>query len=141
MYKVEGGIYSMVSKRNYGIDLLRIISMFMIVILHVLGQGGILKGTEVLSLEYNLAWALEIFCYCSVNCYALITGYVMIDSKFKYNKMVKLWVEVVFWSVSLTLLMKLMFPDLVGKKDILFSFFRLYLINIGILVHIFVYSF
>lgn len=27
-------------KRNYGIDLLRMISMFMVVVLHVLGQGG-----------------------------------------------------------------------------------------------------
>lgn len=27
-------------KRNYGIDMLRILSMYMVVVLHVLGQGG-----------------------------------------------------------------------------------------------------
>ena len=30
--------------RNYGIDLLRIVAMFMVLLLHVLGQGGILKN-------------------------------------------------------------------------------------------------
>lgn len=29
--------------RNYGIDLLRIVSMFMVVNLHVLGRGGTIK--------------------------------------------------------------------------------------------------
>lgn len=29
-----------VKRRNYGIDLLRLISMFMVCILHTLGKGG-----------------------------------------------------------------------------------------------------
>ena len=33
---------SSMEERNYGIDLLRIVSMMMVVLLHVLGQGGIL---------------------------------------------------------------------------------------------------
>lgn len=40
--------------RNYGIDLLRLISMLMIVVLHVLGQGGILKSTSALTLSSEL---------------------------------------------------------------------------------------
>lgn len=110
-------------ERNFGIDLLRIVSMYMIVILHVLGQGGILNNLEVLSLKYNLAWLLEITCYCAVNCYALITGYVMINSKFKYKKIITLWTEVVFWAVLLTIIMNIKYPILVGKKDLLYSFF------------------
>lgn len=110
-------------KRNYGIDLLRIISMYMIAILHVLGQGGVLFNLETLSLGYNLSWLLEIICYCSVNCYAIITGYVMVNSKFKYKKIINLWLSVCFWSVILTLVMKGLHPDLVGKKDILKSIF------------------
>jgi peptidoglycan/LPS O-acetylase OafA/YrhL len=31
---------------NYGIDLLRLIAMFMIVILHVLGKGGVLNNVS-----------------------------------------------------------------------------------------------
>lgn len=33
------------TKRNYGIDLLRFLSMFFVLILHSLGDGGLLKGT------------------------------------------------------------------------------------------------
>lgn len=110
-------------KRNYGIDFLRIISMYMIVILHVLGQGGVLWNLEELSLKYNLAWLLEIFCYCSIDCYALITGYVMINSKFRYKKIINLWLGVFFWSVLLTLIMKGMYPEIIGKRDIFKSMF------------------
>lgn len=110
-------------QRNLGIDLMRIISMYMIVILHVLGQGGVLWNLKNLTLQYNLAWLLEILCYCSVNCYALITGYVMVHSKFRYKKIIKLWLGVLFWSIILTLTMKVINPSLIGKKDILKSMF------------------
>ena len=71
-------------ERNYGIDLLRIVSMLMVVVLHVLGQGGVLKTSTPLSIGYSVAWILEIAAYCAVNCYALISGYVGVNSKFKY---------------------------------------------------------
>ena len=29
-------------KRNYGLDLLRMVAMFMVLLLHTMGQGGIL---------------------------------------------------------------------------------------------------
>ena len=47
-------------ERNIGIDLLRIVSMFMVVILHVLGHGGILNATIPFSFNHNLLWILEI---------------------------------------------------------------------------------
>ena len=40
-------------ERNYGIDFLRIISMFMIVILHILGNGGILASVQIGSSNYH----------------------------------------------------------------------------------------
>ena len=61
-------------KRNYGIDALRLISMFMVVVLHVLGQGGVLKAAK--NGQYIISWLLEIIAYCAVNCYAIISGYV-----------------------------------------------------------------
>ena len=34
------------SNRNYGIDALRLVSMYLVVILHVLGQGGVLANSH-----------------------------------------------------------------------------------------------
>lgn len=61
--------------RNYGIDLLRIVSMFMICILHVIGVWGG-EASATLSLNYNIAWLIECACDCAVNAFALISGYV-----------------------------------------------------------------
>lgn len=100
-------------KRNYGIDLLRILSMFMIVILHILGNGGILSSCKVFTIKYELAWLLEIICYCAVNCYALISGYVLYDKKVKYSSMIRLWLQVFFYSVVICLIF-----ILVGNKTL-----------------------
>lgn len=108
---------------NYGIELLRIVSMLMVVILHILGQGGVLENCPVGSAQYHLAWFLEITCYCAVNCYALISGYVMIDSEFKYRKIIPLWLQAAFYSVSITILFAIFAPQEIGLMNIVGSIF------------------
>ncbi len=108
--------------RNHGIDLLRIVSMLMVVILHILGCGGILKATAPLSTNYNIAWFLEISAYCAVNCYALISGYVGIKSKHRYSNLITLWLQVAFYSIIISLIFYFVRPDLVSIKDILKAF-------------------
>ena len=98
-------------ERNYGIDFLRIISMFMIVILHILGNGGILASVQIGSSNYHLAWILEIASYCAVNCYALISGYVGIYSVHKYSNIFYLWLQVIFYTLSITLLFNILSPS------------------------------
>ena len=75
----------MIKERNYGIDLLRIVSMIMVVTLHIMNAGGVLGATERMSAKYELASLLQIMTYCAVNCYALISGYVGVNSKFKIS--------------------------------------------------------
>ena len=89
------------SKRNYGIDLLRIVTMYLICILHILGQGGVLEGAEAQSANYFIAWFLEIIAYCAVDCYALISGYVGIGGKYKYSNIIYLWLQVEFYSLGI----------------------------------------
>ena len=42
---------SLRAERNYGIDLLRIISMYMIVVLHLIGIGNIFEYASLCSVE------------------------------------------------------------------------------------------
>ncbi|NBJ91253.1 acyltransferase family protein [Parablautia muri] len=104
-------------EHNYGIDALRILSMFMVVVAHILGPGGVLAAAEPRSIQYEAAWFLEIAAYCSVNCYALISGYVGIYAKYKYQNIVMLWLRVVFYTLSITLLFSILIPDAVLLKD------------------------
>lgn len=100
-----------ISTRNYGIDFLRMLSMFMVVILHTLGQGGILVQLTPGTTSYQVAWFLEIAAYCAVNCYALISGYVGCYSKFKLSRLALLWIQIVFYTLGLTLFFTLKHPE------------------------------
>lgn len=109
--------------RKYGIDLLRIISMMMIVTLHTLRQGGILFNTEPFSEKYYAAWILYIFCIGAVNCYALISGYVGVDSKPRYYKIAVLWLQVLFYCVLFLIVYYIQYSEKFVTELILNQFF------------------
>lgn len=94
----------MKQERNYGIDLLRIVSMFMIVILHTLGHGRVIKSAVPMSAQYNAGWLLECAAFCAVNCFALVSGYVGLRSRFKLSGIAALWLQVVFYHAICTVL-------------------------------------
>lgn len=108
---------------HYGIDLLRIIAMFMIVVTHVLAQGGIRKEVAgTFDLHYFVTWLLQIAVYWAVNAYALISGYVGWRSRFRYSKMLELWLQTFFYSLSFALMFQLLGKEVTGK-DWLIAFF------------------
>ncbi len=109
------------STHNYGIDLFRIVSMMMVVTLHVLGHGGILSAA--VSVNYWVLWLLEIMVFCAVNCYALISGYVGVCAKYKLSNLVVLWLRVLFYTVSITLICKCLFPESVDTRTLVSAFF------------------
>ena len=65
-------------EKNYGIDALRVLAMFMVTILHILTQGGILNASGRFTSQYEAGWLLQTMAFCAVNVYALISGYVWV---------------------------------------------------------------
>lgn len=108
------------SGRNVGIDLLRIVSMFLVLVLHMLGKGGVLNAVTPLSPQYHIVWFLEIAAYCAVNCYGLISGYTGYGSKFRYSSMIPLYATVLFYALGIRTAFAILRPELIGKAD----FFR-----------------
>lgn len=98
--------------RNYGIDLLRMISMFMIVVLHILGQGGVMVKIPGMESSFYASWFLETCAYCAVDCYGLISGYVGINGKHRPARLIELWFQVFFYSAVITFLYLFLFPGL-----------------------------
>lgn len=110
------------SQRNYGIDLLRIISMVMVIILHCFGRGGLLSNPLLTGTRYHFVWFLEILCYAAVDIFAIISGYVCYkesEYKIKVSNYIKLWLQVVFWGILLTLSFQLFSNYEVGILDYL----------------------
>lgn len=108
--------------RNYGIDLLRILSMMMVVTLHVLGKGNLLfnDSLKVGTSTYDILWIAEIGSYCAVNCYALISGYVGVSARFKYSNIIILWLQVAFYSIGIYLLFVLLDYTSFSYHDLIF---------------------
>ena len=110
-------------ERNTGLDALKLFSMFLIVLLHVLGQGGVLAACPAGSWRGETAWLLEIAGYCSVDCFALATGYVMAGRAVQYRRILGLWLQAAFWGVVLTAAFALAQPGSVGLADWLCALF------------------
>lgn len=90
----------MVQKRNYGVEMLRIVSMMMIILLHYFNFGGGLHNCAEGTASWYLVWLCEAICFCSVNCYVLISGYFQSASTSKrgISKIVKLEKSIWFYS-------------------------------------------
>lgn len=105
--------------RNYGIDLLRIVSILGVVFLHVLGHGGILASAST-PMRFSLAWFFEILAYPAVNCFVLISGFVGFRENKYYPKLkniLSLFFTVVFYGALICLIFKAIYPESITKKD------------------------
>ena len=90
---------------NYGVDLLKIISMMFIIVLHILSHGGVLNSSMKLP-QHTTVWLIEMLCVCGVNCFALTSGFVGYrkqDQKIKFSNLITLWIQVIFYSFGITL--------------------------------------
>lgn len=91
--------------RNYGIDILRLLAMFQVVVLHTLSRG-VLPGASALTAHYEAGFFIEALVYTCVNCFAIISGYIGVTKDFKYRRIINLWLQVVFYGLIIVLLFK-----------------------------------
>jgi len=94
-------------ERNYGIDLLRIIAMFMVCMIHVnlftFALDASLVGTGKEYFYHVGVWT-ESVGFIGVNLYALITGYVCLNSTWRLSRYIELWAQVAYYSIGLLIL-------------------------------------
>lgn len=92
--------------RHYGLDLLRILSMGLIVLLHECMYGGLLDlPAGNLDLPGTLMWFVYALTYVAVNCYVLISGYFQCTQTFKPSRLLKTAMTVWFYSCTIGILM------------------------------------
>lgn len=102
--------------RILGLDLLRILATYMIVILHLLAFTGLLSASAPLTVRSNLLWFLESACYGAVNCYALISGYIALEARWKPARLMEFWLQVTFYTVGAALILELLYPGSVDAR-------------------------
>lgn len=90
-------------ERMANLELLRIVSMLLIVVLHFLGKGGWLTELTEASMPRMgyVAWGLEALAIGSLNVYMLLSGYFLIESSFKVKRLLQLFLQVLFYSITI----------------------------------------
>ncbi len=90
--------------RDSNMELLRIVSMFLIVLHHSTVHGYRMEECFMSDL-FSFAGGV------GVNCFVFISGYYMVRSRISINKMLKLWLTVLTYSLGLYLLLQSCLPS------------------------------
>ncbi len=91
-----------VKKRNANMELLRLISMLMVVFLHGLWKGENLETATTVG-NTAVAWIFESLSIVAVNVFILISGYFMSRAKFKSERLISLSFQTLFYSLGVFL--------------------------------------
>lgn len=87
-------------KRNINIEILRTLSMFMIVVLHFLNYGKVLESVKGgFSFVNFYAFLIEALCIVAVNVYILISSYFLYEKKFQMKRIIRVLCEVWIYSI------------------------------------------
>lgn len=113
----------MKEKRIIGIDLLRIISMYMIMTLHTMSNGGGLMYHRVNTLHTQTIILLTFLNNVAVDLFALISGYVGLKSHHRTSRIIELWLQVIFYSWLILFVFLVFSPSYINRYQIFASIF------------------
>ena len=109
-------------QRNYGIDLLRLLAMYLVVVVHVSGQFAYNFAPKG-SLNFNIAWGVFLSSLIAVNVFVMITGYVSANSHHSWKSLIKLWSLILFYSIGIGLVVYYLLPNYLSTKEFIRCFF------------------
>lgn len=110
-------------EHDYRIDILRIVAMLQITGLHILGHGGVIDSLQIFSLNYEIAWFLKCLFFCGVNCYAMISGYVLLNHTIRISNIIILWVEVLSYSILMSFGITILTGNSISLKQLIDTLF------------------
>lgn len=94
------------AERNYGIDIIKVLGMYMVLCLHTLGYFGVISGSENNPRLYFVFCMMKGISFVYINLFALATGFLCADKAIRISGTIKLWVQAEFWSwVSLAIML------------------------------------
>ena len=101
-------------RRDTGIDLYKVLAMFLVVLYHVCVHGA-KTAMEDVSVTTSAWWTLDTvrsLASCCINCFALVTGYLMYGKETKWQNLARIWVQVAFSAFACALAIKVLSPVL-----------------------------
>ena len=115
-------------KRLPNFEVLRTLAMLMVVIvhfhLHGLGYitGPVINTSSIGLFNFLTYQFVVIICTVCVNIFVLLSCYFLIGKPFNYARLIKLWVQVVFYAVAIALIAHVIHPEHHGWREVLNGF-------------------
>ena len=109
--------------RIISLDILRIISMLMIITLHFFSYTNISNNIKLFSTEYFIRNFIMSISSIAVNTYILTSGYFGEQSKFKLSKLINLFLEVCFYSIFIYIILLVTNQIQLNYRELFFNFF------------------
>lgn len=107
------------SERNYGIDLLRIVLSFCVITIHILYYGGFRTHADPTDFSFFILWFLGIVIDCTVNCFALLSGFVLYGKEVKYTNLFRLFLIVLYHGIFINIAFQAVMPGSVTFKNVI----------------------
>lgn len=96
----------MTEKRKSNFEWLRVLAMGMIISLHYMFKGSVvLPMTQDTSLANLIMWLITYACLPAVNVYVLISGYFLVETEFRFRRLIDLCIQVLEYSIIVTVVM------------------------------------
>ena len=83
-------------ERTYGIDVVRLVSMFMVVLVHLFGVGGVVSTTANPALKAVFC-LLQGISLCCINLFAMASGFIHYGRRPHLSGLMQLWLQSFFW--------------------------------------------
>lgn len=130
---------SIKQSRNASLDLLRILSMAMVIMRHVFIHGGLKENLEPFSFNFFIGNTICALCSVCVNCFVLISGYFLCQARFQLRRIVTIWGLAFFYSVSIYLFLVLASGDAISgtklaRSCLVFSFKQYWFVTVYLLL-------
>lgn len=125
-------------ERSSNFELLRILSIIMVIMSHFCLFSGIVEQYPIMSIQSVLISSLRIGVIANY-VFIIITGYFMINSQVKYEKIISLILETIFYSITIFLILKLSGIVEITNIQMIKSFLPMFFGNWFIIYYILLY--
>ena len=113
--------------RNYGMDLLKIITMFLIVVFHFSDHGTVTTTPQMpLTLNWAALAIARIFGAIGNCIFMFISGYFLCEKNYRTKRLAVLWLQVFFYSILCRIITIAMGLDPLGIKIVLKTLFPVF---------------
>ena len=112
--------------RDSNFELFRIVLMLLIISHHYVVNSGFSQLYDYTQVTMNMIF-LQFFGFAGkigINCFVFITGYFMIKSKFKWEKLLKLYLEIKFYRIVVYILFLILGYEKLGVSEVIHVIFN-----------------